>query len=128
MCNVDKLSKKEVNLVLQFMQSQLSKELEPSYCKKRQKKSRARNWFGEQGTPEGSEWYQIDPTLQSLTGKYRDLQGNPCNEKRDPAMSIGVPCNENRFFTVGIGSQRVPCELYRVWVCIVNYKLLNRPK
>jgi hypothetical protein len=29
--------------------------LEPSFCKKRQKKSRERNWFGEQGKPEGSE-------------------------------------------------------------------------
>ena len=56
-------------------------------------------------------------TLQSLTGKYRGLQGNPCNENRDPAMRTGVPCNENRFFPVGIGSQGVPCELYRVWVC-----------
>ena len=43
--------------------------------------------------------------LQSLTGKYRGLQGNPCNENRDPAMRTGVPCNENRFFPVGIGSQ-----------------------
>ena len=55
-------------------------------------------------------------TLQSLTGKYRGLQGNPCNENRDPAMRTGVPCNENRFFPVGIGSQGVLCELYRVWV------------
>ena len=39
-------------------------------------------------------------TLQSLTGKYRGLQGNPCNE--------------NRFFPMGIGSQGVPSELYRV--------------
>ena len=29
--------------------------LEPSCCKKRQKKSQPRNWFGEQGTSEGSE-------------------------------------------------------------------------
>ena len=40
-----------------------------------------------------------DGTLQSLTGKYRGLQGNPCNENRDPAMRIGVPYNENRVFT-----------------------------
>ena len=59
-------------------------------------------------------------TLQSLTGKYRGLQGNPCNENRDPAMRTGVPCNENRFFPVGIDSQGVPCELYRVWVCSVH--------
>ena len=43
--------------------------------------------------------------LQSLTGKYRGLQGNPCNENRDPAMRTGVPCNENRFFTVRIDLQ-----------------------
>ena len=28
--------------------------------------------------------------LQSLTGKYRGLQGNPCNENRDPAMRTGL--------------------------------------
>ena len=55
--------------------------------------------------------------LQSLTGKYRGLQGNPCHENRDHAMRTRVPCNEKRFFPVGIGSQGVPCELYRVWVC-----------
>ena len=41
-------------------------------------------------------------TLQSLTGKYRGLHGNPCNENRDPAMRAGVPCNENRFFPVSL--------------------------
>ena len=40
--------------------------------------------------------------LQSLTGKYRGLQGNPCDESRVPVMRTGVPCNENRFFPVGI--------------------------
>ena len=64
-------------------------------------------------------------TLQSLRGKYMGLQGNPCNENRDPAMRTGVPCNENRFFPVGIGSQGVPCELYRVWVCSVKTNLKN---
>ena len=43
----------------------------------------------------------LDGTLQSLTGKYRGLQGNPCNENRDPAMRIGVRCNdENMVFSV----------------------------
>ena len=27
--------------------------------------------------------------LQSLTGKYRELQGKPCNENREPAMRTG---------------------------------------
>ena len=36
-------------------------QLEPSCCKKRPKKYQPRNWFGEQGTSEGSEGYQIDP-------------------------------------------------------------------
>ena len=35
-------------------------------------------------------------------------------------MRTGVPCNENRFYPVGIGSQGVPCELYRVWVYSVG--------
>ena len=53
-------------------------------------------------------------TLQSLTGKNRGLQGNPCNENRDPAMRTGVPCNENKFFPVRIDLQGVPCKTYRV--------------
>ena len=56
-------------------------------------------------------------TLQPLTGKYQCLQGNPCNENRDPAMRTGVPCSENRVFPVGIDIQGVPCKPYRVWVC-----------
>ena len=55
----------------------------------------------------------------AIPGKYRGLQGNPCNENRDPEMRTGVLCNENRFFPVVIDSQGVPCELYRVWVCSV---------
>ena len=55
-------------------------------------------------------------SLHSLTGKYRGLQGNPCNENRDPAMRTGVPCHENRVFPVGIDLQGVPCKPYRVWV------------
>ena len=68
---------------------------------------------------------KLDSTLQSPTGKYRGLQGNPCNENRDPVMRTGVPCNENRFFSVGIDSQGVPCELYRGWVCSVSFRAKN---
>ena len=32
-------------------------------------------------------------------------------------MKTGVTYNENRVFPVGIDSQGVPCEPYRVWVC-----------
>ena len=63
-------------------------------------------------------------TLQSLTGKYRGLQENPCNKNRDPAMRTGVPCNENWFFPVEIDSQGFPCEIYRVWVCSVGIYFL----
>ena len=66
-----------------------------------------------------------DGTLQTLTGKYRGLQGNPCNENRDPAMRTGVPCNENRVFPVGIDLQGVPCKPYRVWVCSVPNALTS---
>ena len=41
-------------------------------------------------------------TLQSLTGKYREIQGKPCNQNREPAMRTGFPCNESRFFPMGI--------------------------
>ena len=44
-------------------------------------------------------------SLQFLTGKYREIQGKPCNENRDPAMRTGFPCNESRFFPVGIDLQ-----------------------
>jgi hypothetical protein len=44
-------------------------------------------------------------TLQSLTGNYREIQGNPCNENRDLAMRTGFPCNKSRFFPVGIDLQ-----------------------
>ena len=55
-------------------------------------------------------------SLQSLTGKYRGLQGNPCNENRDPVIKTGVPCNEKRFFLVRIDLQGLPCKPYSVWV------------
>ena len=51
--------------------------------------------------------------VQSSTGRYRGLQGNPCNENRDPVMRTGVPCNENRFIPVRIDLQGVPCKSYR---------------
>jgi hypothetical protein len=63
---------------------------------------------------------QIMGALQSLTGKYRDLQRNPCNENRDPAMRTEVPCNENRFFPAGIDLQGALCKPYRVWVYSVG--------
>ena len=58
--------------------------------------------------------------LQSLTGKYRGLQGNPCDESRVPVMRTGVPCNENRFFPVRINLKGVTCKPYRVWICNVS--------
>ena len=59
-----------------------------------------------------------------VIGKYRGLQGNPCNENRDPAMRTGVLCNKNRVFPVGIDLQGVPFKLYRVWVCSVHKYML----
>ena len=46
--------------------------LESVFCKKRQKKSKPRNWFGEYGTsegldPEGFEWYQSGPKWAWVT-------------------------------------------------------------
>ena len=72
---------------------------------------------------------KLDSTLQSPTGKYRGLQGNPCNENRDPVMRTGVPCNENRFFPVRIDLQGVPCKPYRFWVCsaVKSYVFVFEP-
>ena len=53
-------------------------------------------------------YYFFFPSLQSLTGKYREIQGKPCNENREPAMRTGFPCNESRFFPVGIDLQGNP--------------------
>ena len=47
-------------------------------------------------------------SLQSLTGKYREIQGKPCDENREPGMRTGFPCNESRFFPVGIDLQGNP--------------------
>ena len=61
--------------------------------------------------------------LQSLTGKYRGLQGNPCNENRDPVMRTGVPCNENRFFPLKKTYREFPVSLtgfgFAVWGIIL---------
>ena len=58
-------------------------------------------------------------TLQSLTGKYREIQGNSCNENKDPAMKTGVLCNEYRFVPVGIDLQGFPVSFtgfgFAVW-------------
>ena len=61
--------------------------------------------------------------LQSLTGKYREIQGNPCNENREPAMRTGFPCNESRFFPVGIDLQgkAVSCTGFGFTVYIQDY-------
>ena len=53
--------------------------------------------------------------MQSLTGKYWSLQGNPCNENRVPAMRTGVPCNENRFFPVRIALQGLGLHKGTIW-------------
>ena len=49
-----------VRILIGNLQKLPVKRLELSCCKKRQKKSQPRNWFGELGTSEGAEWYQID--------------------------------------------------------------------
>ena len=84
-------------------------------------------------------------SLHSLTGKYREIQGNPCNENRDPAMRTGFPCNESGFslweliyrefpvsltgfgFTVWTAQEGHWCS-YRVLTKIRKIKLLLRTK
>ena len=39
---------------------------------------------------------------------YREVQGKPCNENREPAMRLGFPCNVSRYFPVGIDLQGFP--------------------
>ena len=82
-------------------------------------------WSTDKGALFKNTFLRKPYSLQSLTGKYMDLQGNPCNENRDPVMRTGVPCNENCFFPVRIDLQGVPCKPYRVWVCSVLRVLCN---
>ena len=42
-------------------------------------------------------FFQNFPALQSRTGKYRVLQGNPCNENRIPTMRTGFPVMKTGF-------------------------------
>ena len=46
-------------------------------------------------------WRSIDHTAIP----YREVQGKPCNQNREPTMRTGFPCNESRFFPVGIDLQ-----------------------
>ncbi len=67
------------------------------------------------------------PALQSLTGKYRGLQGNPCNVNRNPAMRTGVPCNENSVFSVGIDLQGLGLQCgAAAYVCEIVVKPKNK--
>ena len=70
---------------------------------------------------------RIMHALQSLTGKYREIQGKPCNENRDPAMRTGFPCNESRFFPVGIDLQgkAVSCTGFGFTVYISQNELVK---
>ena len=47
-------------------------------------------------------------SLQSLTGKYREIQGKPFNENREPAMRTGFHFNESKFFPMRIDLQGFP--------------------
>ena len=72
--------------------------------------------FSKKGASQGLDVLHIffschEISLQSLTGKYRGLHGNPCNENRDPVMRTGVPCNENRFFPVKKTYREFPVSL-----------------
>ena len=57
-------------------------------------------------------WRSIDHTAIP----YREVQGKPCNQNREPTMRTGFPCNESRFFPCGNWLTGKSCKLYRVWV------------
>ena len=67
-------------------------------------------------------------SLQSLTGKYREIQGKPCNENREPAMRTGFPCNESRFFPVGIDLQGFPVSYTGFGFAVCVQKILHMLK
>ena len=56
---------------------------------------------------------------------YREVQGNPCNENREPAMRTGFPCNESRFFPVGIDLQGNPVSYTGFGFAVYNLNFLN---
>ena len=66
-------------------------------------------------------------TLQSFTGKYREIQGKPCNENREPAMRTGFPCNESRYFPVGIDLQGFPVSCTGFGFAVYNHCETNQP-
>ena len=71
--------------------------------------------FGHMGSTE-----KIWAALQSCTGKYRGLQGNPCNENRIPAMRTGFPVMKTCFSLWELTYREFPVSLTGlVWVCSV---------
>jgi hypothetical protein len=53
--------------------------------------------------------------------EVKGLQGNSCNENRDPAMRTRVSCNENRELTY----REFPVSFTGwVWVCSVCFEIL----
>ena len=53
----------------------------------------------------------LDSTLQSRTGKYRVLKGNPCNENRIPSMRTGFPVMKTGFFLWELTYREFPVSL-----------------
>ena len=47
---------------------------------------------------------------------YREVQGNPCNENREPAMRTGFPWKWKQVFPCGNWLTGNSCKHYRVWV------------
>ena len=69
-------------------------------------------------------------SLQFLTGKYREIQGKPCNENRVLGMRTGFPCNESRFSLWVLTFREFPVSYtgfgFAVQFCIV-FDYLDNP-
>ena len=64
-------------------------------------------------------------TLQSLTGKYRGLQGNPYNENRDPAMRTGFPVMKKGFSLWELTYREFPVSLTGFGFAVYPYLCIN---
>ena len=55
--------------------------------------------------------FSLSSTLQSRTGKYRVLPGNPCNENRIPVMRTGFPVMKTGFSLWELTNSEFPVSL-----------------
>ena len=67
----------------------------------------------------------VSAALQSHTGKYRGLQGNPCNENRIPAMRTGLQVMKTVFFLQKLTYREFFVSSTKFGFAVRRYGLIN---